>query len=173
MRTSPDHYPGPQTNNLKTKLVVVADLGRLRAYQLETSNEFSRPRLRLIETRETDVTRHLSEEVTDQAGRFRKEPAVVGALSDGEEHNLDLERRHRAVRLLAQQISRLIASHGADGCYLAADNRLNQALVDELDQPARSKIQKTICANLSKLNADELVERFCEKEPHVHEQRQT
>ena len=84
---------------MTTKLVVVADLGHFKAYRLEESPDFSRPRIKLLEDWETNVSKHLSEEVTDQAGQFRKGSAPAGPTdrSDGEEHNLDLERRRRAV----------------------------------------------------------------------------
>jgi len=151
---------GPESAHPSTKLVIVADLGHLKAYRLEERPELSRPRLELIESMETIETHQLREDVTDQAGRFRKEPAVVRALSDGEEHNLDLERRNRTVRMLAETITTLIAQEHVPNCYLAADARINQSLLGEMDQLTRQKMQKNIPANLSKLDPEELVERF-------------
>ena len=75
---------------MNEKLVVVLDLVRLRAYRLKQGREFSEPGLELIEDWQTEVRRHLSEEVTDEAGRFRKGTAHTegpSALSDGEQHN--------------------------------------------------------------------------------------
>lgn len=152
--------PGPESGNPSVKLLVVADLGHLKAYRLEERPEFSRPRIELIQAMETVETHHLREDVTDQAGRFRKGPAVVGALSDGEEHNLNLERRNRTVRILAETITTLIAQEQMPQCYLAADSRINQSLLDEMDQQTRQRIQKNIPANLSKLDPEELIERF-------------
>jgi len=45
------------------KLLVVADLGRFKAYRFEQDPKFSHPRLELLEDWETGVTHHLSEEV--------------------------------------------------------------------------------------------------------------
>ncbi len=146
------------------KLVFVADLGRLKAFRLEESPRFSHPRMKLVEDWETNVTQHLSEELTDQAGQFRKGPKSAegpGALSDGEQHNLDLERRRRAVRTLAQRINTLVEREdGVDACYLAADSRINQQLLDEMQQRTRAKIQKNVPANLSKLSPDEVLAHF-------------
>jgi hypothetical protein len=164
MKTSADSPAASQQTTTNKKLVVVVDLGRLRAYRLEESPHFSHPRLKLIEVQQTDITRHLSEEVTDDAGRFRKEPAVVGALSDGEEHNLELQRRHQAVKTLARGIGELIQRERVDGCYLAADSRINEPLLNEMMPAARAKIQKNISANLSKLAPEEIRKRFCGKE---------
>ncbi|HEX5222912.1 MAG TPA: host attachment protein [Verrucomicrobiae bacterium] len=160
MKTRPEEISGPEGVNPSLKLVVVADLGHLKAYRLEERPEFSRPRMELIQAMETVETRHLREDVTDQAGRYRKEPAVAGALSDGEEHNASLERRNRTVRMLAETITTLMAQEHVLACYLAADPRINQSLLGEMDQRTRSKIQKNIPANLSKLEPEELVERF-------------
>src|SRR5262245_52286363 len=142
MKTSADSQAASQKT--ATKLVVVVDLGRLRAYRLETNPAFSHPRLKLIEVQQTNITHHLSEDV--DVGRFRKEPA--GSLSDGEEHNLELQRRRHAVKTMARGIGELIQRERPDGCYLAADARINQSLLDEMAPAARAKIQKNISANL-------------------------
>lgn len=173
MITNADLPPTSERASLKPKLVVLADLGRLKAYRLESGSAIDRPSWRLVEDRQTEVTHHLREDVTDAAGRYRKEPAVVGALSDGEQHNLDLERRQRALKALAQNITELIHREQVDGCYLAADARINQPLLDAMDPAARAKIQKNVPANLSKLDLEELRERFCpEEKPYVKEPRQ-
>lgn len=160
MITNADLPPTSEHATLEPKLVVLAALGHLKAYRLEGGSAIDRPSWRLVEDRETDITHHLREDVTDAAGRFRKEPAVVGALSDGEEHHLDLERRHRALKTLAHDITELIRREQVNGCYLAADPRINQPLFDALDSDARAKIQKNIPANLNKLDLQELRKRF-------------
>lgn len=148
----------------KTKLVIVADLGRMRAYRMEANPRFSRPRMTLIVDKESNITQRISNEVTDQFGRFRKEPAVPGAQSDGEEHNLGLQRRQRAIRALAGDIEQLIQREGVEACYFAAESRFNKSILAEMDGTTRAKIQKNVCANLSKADPEELVERLCEED---------
>jgi hypothetical protein len=148
---------------MKSKLLVVADLGRLRAYHLQQDPSFSNPRLELVDDFETHVVQHLSAELTDQAGNRRSRGPVEGGpnlKSDGEQHNLDLERRRRAVKMVAKRISELLNDHKVDGCYLAADSRINQPILDELDQQTRAKIEKTVASNLSKLPASDLMRHF-------------
>lgn len=148
---------------MKSKLLVVADLGRLRAYHVQQDPSFSNPRLQLVDDFETHVVQHLSEELTDQAGARRSRGPTEGGQnlnSDGEQHNLALERRRRAVKMVAKRIGELMDSHKVDGCYLAADSRINQPILDELDQRTRSKIEKTVTANLSKLPASDLMSHF-------------
>jgi len=150
---------------MTAKLLVVADLGRLKAYRLEESRHFSHPRLELVDDWETEVTHHLSEDVTDQAGRFRKGTGhneAQSALSDGEQHNIDLERRRRAVKTLAKRICELLHREQVDGCYLAADSRISRPILEEMDPPSRARIQKTVEANLSKLSPSQVIGHFCE-----------
>jgi len=100
------------------KLLLLVDLGRLKAYRWEQGEQFEKPRLRFLEEWNTNVQNHLREEVTDQAGQYRKGSVAGGPsdLSDGEEHNLDLERRKRALRGIARHMDELIQKHDPQGC---------------------------------------------------------
>jgi hypothetical protein len=145
------------------KLLVVTDLGRFKAYRLEENRRFSHPRLELLEDWETNVNQHLSEELSDQAGRFRKGHSDGDArLSDGEPHNIDLERRRRAVKTLAKRISELLNEQHLDSCYLAAGSEINQTLIEELDRPTRAKIERNVPANLTRLSHSEVLDHFSE-----------
>jgi hypothetical protein len=153
------------------KLVVLADLGHFKAFQLDDDRNFSNPRLQLLEDWETNVTQHLSEELTDQAGQFRRGvPAAsegATAMSDGEQHNLDLERRRRAVKSVAKRINELLVKDQVEACYLAADRQINAAILDQIDQRARSKIQKNVTANLTRLEPAQVIGHFCEPRASV------
>lgn len=145
------------------KLLVVADLGRFKAYRLEDDRNFSNPRLELLEDWETNVTHHLRDEVTDQAGQFRRgTPNGHGAatLSDGDSHNLDLERRRRAVKTVARRISELLQAPDLQGCYLAADSQMNKALMAEMDGPTRARIEKNVLSNLTGLAPAAVAQHF-------------
>jgi hypothetical protein len=151
---------------MKKKLLVLADLGHFKAFRLEQNQNFSQPRLQLLEQWDTNVPRHLSEEVTDQAGQFRKGtvPAGPSNLSDGEEHNLDLERRRRALKTVATHLRELLNRKelDVDGCYFAASSEINGAIMEELDQHTRARIQKNVAANLTRLNPDQVISQFCQ-----------
>lgn len=151
---------------MTNKLLVLADVGRLKAYRLQEGREFSHPRLELLEDTETNVTHHLSEEVSDQAGQFRRGvPAAVegaSATSGGENHNLDLERRRRALKVVARRVCELLNREQPEAFYFAADSQINRAILDLLDGTARSKLQKNIAANLTKLDSGQIIRHFCE-----------
>jgi hypothetical protein len=146
------------------KLLFVADLGHLRAYRLDDSVHFSKPRLELLEEWRTNVAKHLRQDVTDQAGQVRKGSTYSGPsdLSDGENHNLSLERRHRALKGLAKHMDQLVQREEAEECYLAAGSEINSAILEALNEHARSRIHKNIQANLTNVPSDELIKHFSE-----------
>ena len=145
-------------------LLVLADAGHLKAYRWQRKNGESTPRLELLENWETEVTHHLSKDFSDNAGRYRKGSVNAGPsnLSDGDEHNSDLERRRRALKGIAQHINELFRREKPEACYLAAGKEINSALVDELDPQARSAITRNVTANLTRLGQDEVIRRFPE-----------
>ena len=151
------------------KLLVIVDLGHLKAYRVEEDKQFSRPRTELLDQKSTDVTRHLVEVVTDRAGQFRKGsfPAGPADRSDGEAHNLALERRRRALKNLAQHICRLVALEKTQELYLAAGQEINQAVIAALDKEVRAKLKKNVQANLTKLGMDEVLAHFNEENTHM------
>jgi len=55
-----------------TKLVLLADGGHLKALRWEESGLLRKPRMELIGKWDTKARNHLREEVTDQAGQYRK-----------------------------------------------------------------------------------------------------
>jgi hypothetical protein len=145
-------------------LLVVADLGGYKAFRLENNNNLKHsPRLELME-QFTNPQAHgrLVDRVSDQAGRFPRAPGgrAVGAMSDGERHNIELESRKRFIREIAQRLNALARSQDVDRCFLAASREINHPLLEELDAKVRAKIVKNIPADLTKLGATDILSRF-------------
>ena len=144
---------------MKNKLVVVTDLGSLKAYRLDR-NELNRtPRLELLQ----DVAwaaahEKLADKLSDRAGRFANGGA--SGASSGERHNIALEHRKRLVKQLAERVSVLIRPEDVDACYFAASKEINHLILQELDPRARAKIEKNVPADLTKLDKGELLNRF-------------
>ncbi|HVU99949.1 MAG TPA: host attachment protein [Verrucomicrobiae bacterium] len=149
---------------MRTKLLVLADSGHLKAYRLKEDPAISRPRLELLENWESAVPRHLREDVTDQAGQYRKGSTASGPsdVSDGEQHNIELERRRRALKEMAYRIDALAEREKPEGCYLAASSEINNSLVAELADTTRRSIEKNVSANLTRAGQDEVIRHFCE-----------
>ncbi len=157
MRARKLHDEG--VNGMKNKLIVVADLGLLKAYRLEKTR-LNTPHLTLIEERQPkDAHAKLVQKVSDQAGRYRV-PTSNMAMSFGERDKIDLEMRKRLVKELADSVQKLLHAHGVEQCYFAASKEINHPLLEALDSSVRSKIVRNVSADLTKTDKAELLQFF-------------
>jgi len=148
---------------MKNTLVLVTDFGGFKAFRLENDHPHSSPRLELLEEYEdAQAHRRVVEEVTDQAGRFRRKIGRRGgaAMSDGEQHNMALEKRKRGVRKLAGRLDSLMQNPEIEQCFLAASREIMNPLMQELSANSRSKIGMNIPADLMKVSKAELLSKF-------------
>ena len=145
-------------------MVVVAELGGLKAFKVENNNHLARePRLEMLEQYENaEAHGHLVDKVSDLSGRFPRGTGTKagGAMSDGERHNIELETRRRLVRQLAHRLNTLARGQEIERCFLAASKEINHQLLEELDPQLRAKIEKNIPADLTKLERGEILKRF-------------
>lgn len=149
---------------MKNTLVLVTDLGGFKAYRLENNQPISSPRLELLEEyTDAEAHRRLVEQVSDLSGRFPRRAGaagVAGAMSDGERHNIELEKRKRGVRKLAGRLDSLMQNPDIEQCFLAASREIMNPLLQELSAGARSKIGMNIPADLMKATKVELLRQF-------------
>ncbi len=148
---------------MKNTLLVVAELGGFKAYKLENHDLTQSPRLELLEHFENAAAHgRLVDRVSDLSGRFPRGTGLkaAGAMSDGERHNIELESRKRLVRQLAQRINVLAGRPDLDRCLLAASREINHQLMEELDPQVRSKIEKNVPADLTKLERLDILRHF-------------
>lgn|SRR5690242_16980644 len=156
-------HDGQSNRIMKNTLVVVVDLGCLKAFKLENGVSRS-PRLELIEQFDNpEAHNRLVERVTDQSGRFPRgaaKPANGNVMSDGERHNIELEQRKRFVRELARRLNSLARNKEIERCFLAASREINHQLLEELEPQVKAKIEKNVSADLTKLERAEILGRF-------------
>jgi hypothetical protein len=149
---------------MNTKLVIVADLGLLRAYREVQGLGDRQPHLELIEELKPAAAREkLSDQVTDQAGRFPRGngPAnIAGDMSAGERLNLQAEQSRRALAQLAGKINTLLADETVLGCSLAASAPIHKQLLEAVDPKVRSKLGPVLASNLASTPAPELLGHF-------------
>lgn len=148
---------------MKRTMILVTDLEELKAYQVDNDPLHSSPRLDLVGQFKTDAGRKLVEQVSDQAGRFPRATVaqnIMGGMSQGERHNIELEKRKRCVRRIAGEINSLLTNSEIERCYLAASREMNKSLLDELDPKARNKITVNLPADLTKVSRSDLLDRF-------------
>jgi hypothetical protein len=149
---------------MKNTLVVVADLGCLKAFRLENNHLNRSPRLEPLEHFDSaEAHDRLVDKVTDLSGRFPRGSRMAnapGAMADGERHNIELESRKRLVRQLAQRVNALARGDDVESCLLAASLEINHQLVAELEPQVRAKIAKNVTADLTKLDRAEILRHF-------------
>ena len=149
---------------MKNTLVLVADLGCLKAFKLQNGEVNNPPRLEPVEEfSQPEAHERIVEEVTDLSGRFHRgttKSNSAGAMSDGERHNIELEKRKRLIRQLARHVNRLAKSNDVEQCWMAASREINQPLLAELEPDVRAKLQTVIAADLTKLGRTEILKHF-------------
>jgi hypothetical protein len=147
---------------MKGTLILLADLGCLKAFKLENGQANRSPRLEPVEEfSQPEAHERLVTEVTDMSGRFHRGATnVAGGMSDGERHNINLEKRKRLVRNLAGHVNRLAKDPEVDKCWMAASREISHPLLNELDPDVRAKMQTVVAADLTKLTRSEILKRF-------------
>ena len=146
-------------------LVAVADLGRFKAFELRRGVDDSKSHLELLEKVEMPGSRKsISEQVTDNAGRFPRVAGPKGArqsgMSIGDRHALKLEQGRRAMQSVAEQLNQLLGSDDFESCWLAVNRRIYPSLVDSLRPAVRAKIKRSLHLDLTKLHPDEVLGHF-------------
>ena len=145
---------------MNRKLIVVADLGRLKAFQLEWTIQKT-PHLVPLEEVELEEAHHrVLERVTDMAGRRAAPAQKQWGAPITDVHNLELETRHRLIRRIAKLIEQKILRDGQNGCWFAAPKEIHHAILQELPEPVRARIEKNLSRDLTKADAEELLEQF-------------
>jgi len=157
-------------NTKFAKLVIVTDLGLLRAYRQTQSATDRQPHLKLIaELKPAAAHEKMSDQVTDQAGRFPRGSgagSIPGDLSAGEQLQQETEQDHRLIQNLAEKINELLADAEVTHCALAASAPIHKQLLDALEPKARDKIHQILASNLAKTDPNELLGHF-EKTTHL------
>jgi hypothetical protein len=145
------------------KLVIVADLGRMKAYRLDDETQFSKPHLELMEEWQMDAAQTMSDETQENtSASARKNDASTFYSEDNiDARNASLERRFRAVKFLARRIEHLMKREHLEKLFLAADSHINRPILDQVNSAVRSKIEKNVRADLCRVRPEELLQHFC------------
>lgn len=145
---------------MNPKLLILADLGSFKAYQLATTPRGT-PRLEPLEnTVLTDAHQRVVDRVSDLAGRRAPPARNAAAAPVGDDHNLKLETRRRLTRQLAEHIRRLARQHPENGLWLAAPKALNRMLCETLPNGLRDRIEVNLARDLVKADPREVLAVF-------------
>ncbi len=162
-------------NELVGSLIIVADLGELKAYEVEeelvidpkdnarvshkhnkgTLIDALRPKL-VTAVDFVEAHRKISEEVTDKEGNYK---GHFGSAS-GEPHNLKLEIEQRLIREIAETIMQIVRKEDPKVWHLAFPSEHKKALLDRIDPDVSTRLGTLIAEDLIKLKPEKLLERF-------------
>lgn len=145
---------------MNPKLLIITDLGRLKAYRLTTTPQGS-PHLEHLETVVLDEAHHrLVEQVSDLAGRHATPTQKNWGAPLADDHNLKLETKRRLIRKIAIQIEELALKHPDCSLWLAAHREINHLITSALAKAVRERIQTNLARDLVKADEKELIESF-------------
>lgn len=142
-----------------TSLIVLADLGRVKAYRItrdELDPNESSAFEDIADVNLANQHSKVSDRVTDKAGRFSY---GAGSKSVGESHHEQQEAESHQLKDVAEVINEIAANHKED-IHLAAPKEIIGVLTDALDAGVLKRIRKQLPLNLVKLPKLELLERF-------------
>ena len=139
------------------KMIVLADLGRVKAFRVTYDMMTSKPQLELVYDCEfLEAHGRFVDKVSDQAGRFSVSGSPGASIS--ENHSLQVENERRLVRMVADKISELV--QGERYWFLAAAEGINGRIVEQLPQTVRAALYKNIPADLVKTPKQQILDYF-------------
>jgi Protein required for attachment to host cells. len=147
---------------IPASLVIVADRGSLKAYQVNETPTRG-PSLKLVQAFDiTDAHGKLIDKVTDLAGRFPVTESAGAHRGAGSiaESKLETETDRRINKELADQISKIVNGSGKQGWAFAAASKIHSAIVDLLPDRVRNRIVEHVKSDLVKVEPAKLPTHF-------------
>ncbi|MBF0506314.1 MAG: host attachment protein [Nitrospirae bacterium] len=144
-----------------TKIIAVVDLGHFKAYRV-SKNPNESARVDLLDSYDIlDTHGKCTDKYTDAEGSFCRGEGKAGvATGSGEPHNLGIEIEKRVIMRIAKDINTLVAKEGYPKWYLAAGERINNQIVENLDPSIKAKLDKNVRSDLTKTDKSEILNHF-------------
>jgi hypothetical protein len=145
-------------------LLVITDLGSFQCYSMEQREGERSPRIELVEKfNMVDLHHRYANTLTTRSGRSASgnmSKQSSGNNSDGESHNMEIEKRRRALREIAEHMNGLLGNTEFERCFLAAPEEINSQLLQALQPGARAKIERNLTCDLTRLDKSEILDHF-------------
>jgi hypothetical protein len=147
------------------KLIVIANLGRVRPVKFKPAGEDPADKAHLSEDPggSADLKpKSITEVVTDTAGRFRQSGRHdrLGGMSYGEEHHLKAELEHQALERVAGKIGDVVAAAGYPAWRLIIPPEIRPSLLKALPAAVFRALSKVMAGDLTRLPLAELEKRL-------------
>ncbi len=144
---------------LENTIVIVADLGELKAYKIHEndgslSGEFENSyRLEMIvDENFIEGRKKIGETVSDSTGRM-----IHDTL---DEHNAMAEKDNRVLKDIAQTIEEIVKDEEPNHIFLAFPKEHNNELIEKLRYDIKELIEKNIPSDLVKTDKSKLLSHF-------------
>jgi len=143
-------------------IIVAVDLGHFKAYRVTKDPHEISPRVALIESYDSLEGRlKLGDKLSDSAGRFGRGGGTEDpAKGTGERCNIVLETEKRLIKMIVKDIDHLIANEKCKRWHLAAGEKINRQIIENLPQKVKGRLDKNISSNLTKTNKSEILSYF-------------
>lgn len=157
--------------NFDNTIIIVADLGQLKAYRVVTkigidrqgSMQVSNPSVSGSEKKSINLElildidyisahKHISDEMSDKTGRLD--------ISTGEQHNMLLEKDRRGLKQINNDIKTIVDKEAPSSWCLAFPKETNKQLTEMLDANIKKKLVKNLTSDLTKINKGKLLSYF-------------
>jgi hypothetical protein len=142
---------------MNPKLVIVTDLGLLKAYRLETTPRGTPHLTELATIRLEEAHRRIVDAVRDLAGQRGKPTQTQWGAPMADDHKLRAELKRRLVKKIGGHIRHIAHSADGDPIWLVAHKEINKAIVDELPVMVRRRVTRTLPADLVKATQRKLI----------------
>jgi len=147
------------------KLIVIANLGRVRPVKFREAGDNPRDRAHLFEDPGSTVEmrpQSVHQAVTDSAGRFPQGGPVdrLAGMSYGEEHHLEAELERQALERIAGKIGEIVAAEGYPAWRLVIPQEIMPSLLKALPSEAHKALSDVVAGDLTKLPLVDLEKRF-------------
>ncbi|MDD5211684.1 MAG: host attachment protein [Sulfuricurvum sp.] len=141
---------------MSSKLIIVADMQHLKLYSIE-KDPLGRESVNLLENIESlDIHNRIHESVSDQQGNFKG----VGASGSGEDHNIQLEKEHRRIKEIAQQVSGILQKYKHESWYFSAPKAINNRIIELLKPIETETMSRNIPIDLANTPDNKILEHF-------------
>lgn len=151
---------------MKKEIIVLADLGHVKAYQVlrPPVEDGTTLRVELVRSLDT-IGSHgkVSEKLSDASGRFASSDSAYGSRrsGNGERHEMDLEAERRLIRVIASNIKDvLLDGEGCAAWHFATHGSINKRVLACLPPKVIQRLRKNIKADLVKLSKAEIMDKF-------------
>jgi len=145
--------------NYENAMVIVADLGELKAFNVKKNQGMVENELKVSYSLEMlndisyiDAHKKVQDIVTDSAGRL--------GHSIGENHNLQTERKRRSLKDVAHDINEIVKNEKPNQLLLAFPQELNAQLVDALSAETKKVLVKNVASDLIKTHTADILSHF-------------